>query len=101
MQGVFATDKDFVIESAIRDPRTREINCNLGSDKQLNIQGVLIVNAALNNGEFVNYRSLCSSDGINTNANFPVVTIRERLDFVLNAPIWIRETKYIWQEVAP
>ena len=89
IQGFFSTDKNFIIDSAANCP-------NSVSDKQLSIEGSVVVNAAQNGGSFNNQRDLCTN-----NINFPSVSIKERPDFIMYAPDLLRGSNYVFQEVAP
>jgi hypothetical protein len=89
IEGLFSSDQNFTIES--------QANCGTStSDLQLHMQGSVVVNAAQTGGSFVNNRTLCTG-----NTSYPSFTIRERPDFILNAPDIIRSQSFIWQEVAP
>ncbi|CAN5202398.1 hypothetical protein BH09PAT1_BH09PAT1_5630 [soil metagenome] len=65
-------------------------------DKQLNIQGSLVINAAQGGGTFTNDRDLCTD-----NVNFPSVTFKERPDMILNSPDLIHSATSNFREVAP
>ncbi|HVZ58648.1 MAG TPA: SdrD B-like domain-containing protein, partial [Patescibacteria group bacterium] len=89
VQGMFSADQSFIIDSSA--------DCgNNVSDKQLSIEGAIVVNAGGQGGSFQNNRTLCTN-----NINYPSVSIRERGDFILNAPDLLRTPNFIWQEVAP
>lgn len=88
VDGFFSAGKDFIVGT--------NANCSAGeADLQLNLQGAIVTNASQTNGGFVNNRDLCTG-----NANFPSFTIRERPDFILNAPPYLKAPNIIYQEVA-
>lgn len=58
---------------------------------RLNVGGAMVAC-----GGFTNQRNLCGE-----NANCPSFYIRERVDFILNAPEFLMPTRRVWQEVAP
>ncbi len=90
LEGFYSANHDFIIQSAN--------SCDSVPDKNLNIQGTVIANAALNTlnpGKFINQRSLCDSG----NATSPTVTFTERLDFIVNYPDFVKFTPRVWQEV--
>ena len=89
IQGYFSTDKSFIVDGASDCP-------NNVSDRQLSIEGSVVVNAAQNGGTFDNERDLCTN-----NINYPSVSLKERPDFILNAPDLLRGANFIFQEVAP
>ncbi len=88
IEGFYSADRSFIASGAN--------NCAAGTDKRLNIAGAVIVNAALGTGTFQNNRTLCTG-----NAQCPVFSVKERLDFVLNAPEFIKHPNYTYQELAP
>lgn len=88
IEGVFVSDSDFDIPG--------NNNCQIGADRMLTLAGTVVVNAERNGGSFNNGRNLCDN-----NANFPSVKVRERPDFILNAPYYIQSQSTIWKEVAP
>lgn len=88
LEGYFSADKSFIILGTN--------NCSVGPDLRLNVAGGITVNAALGGGTFQNNRDLCAND-----IYCPVFTIQQRPDFLLNAPTFLRQTNYTWQEVAP
>lgn len=87
LEGWFSTDHSFYIEGNNTCPT---------SDNRLNMEGALVVNASLLGGSFYNLRDLCSG-----NSNCPVFYIKERPDFSLNAPRFIKNAPRIYKEVAP
>ena len=87
LDGYFSTDKSFILEGGAVCPI---------SDERLNISGAVVVNAARQGGDFVNNRSLCTN-----NSACPVLTVRERPDFVINAPESIKRRPTVQKEVAP
>jgi len=86
VQGFFSTDTSFIINST--NVTTTE--------KMLNMEGAIVVNASRTGGTFQDDRDLGTG-----NISFPVFTLKERPDMILNAPTFIRSTSTIWQEVAP
>ncbi|MEX2013726.1 MAG: hypothetical protein WD896_00005, partial [Parcubacteria group bacterium] len=85
IEGFYSTDKNFISDGIN--------NCGTGTDLRLNIAGAVVVNAALGGGTFQNNRNLCAG-----NASCPAFAVKERADFVLNAPEFIKHPSYIWQE---
>jgi hypothetical protein len=95
LQGFFSADNSFIM------PHKPGPICNPdGSniDKRLNVQGGIIVNAALKSppGQFINNRDLCKGD-----LTCPVFFESFRTDFILNAPRFIKHQNSFWQEEAP
>jgi len=91
IEGFFSADGSFTAVS--------NADCSAATpvpDEQLNVQGAIVVNASGNGGGFTNSRTLCTN-----NLNFPSFTIKERPDFILNAPEILKIPSFIWQEVAP
>ena len=88
IQGFFSADKDFILESYG--------GCAIQADRRLNVQGALVANANLGTGSFQNNRDLCGG-----NTNNPSLYIVERVDFILNAPAFVRRTPSVWREVPP
>ena len=85
IQGIFISNNSFIINS--------NNNC---ADLRLNIGGTVITNAGMTGGSLQNNRDLCSGD-----ANYPVVSFTQRLDFFFNLPtILKRQNTYSW-ETAP
>ncbi|MEK7551642.1 MAG: SdrD B-like domain-containing protein [Patescibacteria group bacterium] len=87
LEGWFSTDHSFYIEGNNTCPT---------ADNRLNMEGALVVNASLQGGNFYNLRDLCSG-----NSNCPVFYIKERPDFSLNAPRFIKNAPRVYREVAP
>lgn len=87
LEGWFSTDHSFYVEGGNTCP-TR--------DNRLNVEGAIIVNASLQGGSFYNDRDLCSQ-----NSNCPVFYIKERPDFTLNAPRFLKNAPRVYKEVAP
>lgn len=87
LEGWFSTDHSFYIEGENTCPT---------ADNRLNMEGALIVNASLLGGSFYNLRDLCSG-----NSNCPVFYVKERPDFSLNAPRFIKNAPRVYKEVAP
>ncbi len=96
MQGFFSADESIIIDA--KDPTGAGANCSNGNgdDLQLNVDGALVVNAGLSGGSFINRRDLCAF-----NITYPSLSVKERLDFVLNAPELLKTNTYIYREVAP
>jgi hypothetical protein len=96
IQGFFSADKSIIIES--KDPTGAGNNCSdgQGADLELNIDGVLVANASLTNGGFFNKRDLCA-----LNITYPSISVKERLDFVLNAPELLKTQSSIYREINP
>lgn len=91
IEGFFSSDSSFTAAS--------NADCQAATpipDKQLNVQGAIVIKAGGTSGGFVNQRDLCTN-----NINYPSFTIKERPDFILNAPDIMKVPNYIWQEVAP
>lgn len=89
VEGMFSADKNFILQG------NHDCSTNT-ADKQLNMQGAIVVNAGQNGGTFQNNRDLCTN-----NLSYPTFTIKERPDFILNAPDFIKTQSLLWQEVAP
>ena len=99
LEGFFSADQNFSVPSgSSTNPATADCSASPSPipDKQLNVQGAIVVNAGGSGGNFINSRDLCTD-----NINFPSFTIRERPDMILNAPEFLRVPNFIWQEVAP
>jgi hypothetical protein len=88
LQGIFAADRDFNIDG-IND-------CLVGVDRMLNVEGAIITNAAGNGGKFRTKRDLCGD-----NPQVPSLTIRLRLDILLNLPVILMRQKTLFREDAP
>lgn len=88
IQGFFSAERNFIMDGIN--------NCSLGTDRMLNIDGAIITNAAGTGGSVINQRNLCGSNG-----TAPAYTVAPRLDFILNAPSFIRHQTTISKEVAP
>jgi hypothetical protein len=89
VEGMYSADKNVILQG------NHDCTNNV-ADKQLNMQGSIVVNAGQNGGTFQNNRDLCTG-----NLSFPTFTIKERPDFILNAPDFIKTQSLLWQEVAP
>lgn len=85
LQGVFSAGRDMIVEGTT--------NCATFQDKMLNIEGAIIVNAGANGGTFTNNRNLCGDNG-----KYPSVTMRDRLDFLLNMPTFLLKQVTSFQE---
>lgn len=88
IEGVFSADRNFTVEG-IND-------CTQGTDIRLNVGGHVIANAALSGGTFTNFRNLCVSNRL-----YPTIYFKERPDFVLNTPEFLKQPNYTYQELAP
>ncbi len=88
LQGWYSADDSFILDGGNICPTAAE---------RLNVAGAIVVNAALQGGNFdYSQRSLCAG-----NLTCPVFYITERPDFTLNAPSFLQVAPRIWQEVAP
>lgn len=98
LEGYYSTDQSFNVLS--KDIAGKGANCADPSDPdlQLNVAGAIVVNASTTNGGSFNYnsRDMCAYD-----TQWPVFTITERPDFVLNFPTFLMFPRRTWQEVAP
>ena len=100
LEGYYSTDKSFNIRS--NDPLGQAANCAASPlpapDLRLNVGGSIVVNASTGNGGSFNYttRDMCGLD-----KQYPVFTVTERPDFLLNAPSYLMFPKRLWQEIAP
>lgn len=90
LQGYFSADQSFIVQD---DGKTC---AEEGADKRLNIEGAVVVNAGGTGGGFTNTRDLCEG-----NLECPAFYVKERPDFVLNAPSLLRYVNYKWREIAP
>jgi len=88
IEGWFSADGNFTVNGTN--------NCSVAPDLKLNIAGSVVVGAGGGGGGFENNRDLCAA-----NVSCPVIYIKERPDFILNAPAIIKTSSYTWQEVAP
>ncbi|MBI3984482.1 MAG: hypothetical protein HY344_00875 [Candidatus Levybacteria bacterium] len=86
LEGWFSADKSFIVQGSQTCPTP---------DERLNVEGSIIINA-LGGGIFDNQRDLCAG-----NLACPVFYIKERPDFILNAPRFLQAAPRLWQEVAP
>lgn len=85
LTGIFSADDSFIMQTT-----------NTCADLRLNIEGVLIVNAAQSGGTFQNDRDMCGNNLTN-----PTLQITQRLDFVVNMPEFMRIQSVVSNEVAP
>lgn len=85
MDGWYVAGQNFTVNTAG--------NC---VDLRLNIAGDVIVNATRTGGTFQNMRDLCGFDPVD-----PTISITQRLDMILNAPIFLRKQVTVSQELAP
>ncbi len=85
LSGIFSTDRALILPS--------NNNC---TDLRLNIEGSVIVNAARTGSQLQNKRDLCADNG-----TYPTLSIKQRLDFILNFPELIKIQNTVSQEVAP
>lgn len=88
LQGIYSADSNFTIDGR-RD-------CTAGPDKMLNVEGAIITNAFGNGGTFQMQRDLCGD-----NPKYPALTIRLRLDMLLNLPQFLMKQKTTFREEAP
>jgi hypothetical protein len=88
LEGLYSADRNFITGG--------NDDCAIGPDLRLNIAGTIVTNASLLGGSLQRQRDLCIGNVLN-----PAFFITERPDFVLNAPLFIQSTQFIWQEVAP
>lgn len=86
LDGIYTADNSFIIQHSAG-------TCN---DLRLNVAGTIIVNATQTGGSVQNNRNLCQF-----NALYPTLQVRQRPDFVLNLPEFVRIEKSVSQEVAP
>ena len=96
LEGYYSTDKSFNAQG--KDASGGAANCTTNdNDLRLNVAGSIIVNAVTsNNGGFYYQRDMCADD-----LKYPVFTITERPDFILNSPTFLMFPRRTWQEVAP
>jgi subtilisin-like proprotein convertase family protein len=93
IQAVLTSEKSIILDGD---------RCGAGApDLRLNFEGSIVTNSlkpfATNQpGVFVRNRSLCADD-----ANFPVLTIRPRYDFVTQLTDFYKIPSIRWKEVAP
>lgn len=88
LQGIFSADRDFLVEG-IND-------CLIRKDKMLNVEGAIVTNAAGSGGTFRTLRDLCGD-----NPRYPALTIRVRLDMLLNIPEVLMDQRTTFREDAP
>jgi len=86
--GMYSADRNVIVDGYN--------DCSVQADTRLNISGNVIANAGGLSGTFQNRRDLCAN-----NADCPAVYVNERPDFALNAPEFLRNARFIWQEIAP
>jgi hypothetical protein len=94
LEGFYSTDKNFIV----RDDNNDDVDDNRcpTSDRRLNIGGTVITNAALEVGALLLQRDLCGE-----NQNYPTIFFTERLDFILNAPRFLKREVITYKEVPP
>lgn len=101
IEGFYVADGSITIQG-LTSPGFSQItggNCVLGTDKRLNVAGVLVANAGyttLPAGTVKNERDLC-----NNNLEYPSLSLVERPDFIINMPLFLKHTDTRWQEVIP
>ncbi len=88
LEGYYSSDQNFNLNGTN--------NCSVGSDLRFNLGGSVVSNAKDTTGGFNFNRDLCAND-----ANYPVFSITERPDFILNSPDFFKTQSRIWQEVTP
>lgn len=88
VQGLFSANRHFGVVG-IGD-------CIIGPDRMLNIDGAIAVNASGTGGSFTNQRDLCG-----LNPTIPSVTIRSRMDMLLNMPEFLMKRTTIYREEDP
>lgn len=86
IDGLISTDKSLIVSST----------GSCATEKQLNFDGAMVVNAALAGGTVQNSRDFCAND-----PSYPTITYTERPDMVANAPQFIAPKPVVWQEQAP
>jgi hypothetical protein len=97
LEGYYSTDHSFNVLS--KDNAGQGANCgSFDPDLQLNVAGAIVANASTANGGSFNYntRDMCNYD-----TQWPVFTITERPDFILNFPTYLMFPRRTWQEIAP
>lgn len=87
LEGYYSADGNFIVNGTASCP---------APDNRLNAAGAIVANASLGNSGFVNNRDLCAG-----NLLYPVFTITERPDFILNSTDFLKSTRRVWQEIAP
>jgi hypothetical protein len=92
---ILSAEEDVVIEG-----RTTTGVCPT-NDERLNINGTIIANAARpfatgESGDVINNRTLCAS-----NAQYPVLYVQPRLNFIVNLTDLYTTSTNLWNEVAP
>jgi len=87
LEGYYSADKNFTIEGTKACPTV---------DNRLNAAGAIVANASLAGFGFSYNRDLCAAD-----LQYPVFTITERPDFILNSTDFLKPVTRTWQEVAP
>jgi hypothetical protein len=92
VEGFYSADKNIIIDG------NGEAGCLGGGtpDTMVNVAGVLVANANRGSNKFILTRDLCDD-----NLSYPVVSVTQRVDFLLNAPEFIRYAKYNWKEELP
>ncbi len=88
IEGLYSSDQNIIIDG--------NDNCVVGPDNMLNVQGALVANAGSTGGSLLLHRDLCGNNFIG-----PALTVTQRPDFILNAPDFIKQQNYFFQEVAP
>jgi hypothetical protein len=88
IEGVYSADRNFTVEGIN--------NCDSSADLRFNVGGYVVANAALSGGTFTNFRNLCTD-----NRFYPSVYFKERVDFVLNTPEFLKQPNFTYQEIAP
>lgn len=88
IEGVYSADRNFIVDGIN--------NCTSGIDRRLNVGGHVIANATLSGGSFQNQRNLCVSNQL-----YPSIYFKERPDFILNTPHFVKQPNFTYQEIAP
>ena len=86
--GIYSAGGSFIVQG--------NNNCTTGADLRFNVGGAVITNAALSGGSFQNQRNLCGG-----NAQCPAFSVKERADFIINSPDFLKQPNFTYQEIAP
>lgn len=88
IEGIYSSDGSFIVQG--------NNNCTTGADLRFNVGGAVITKAGLVAGSFQNQRNLCGG-----NAQCPAFSVKERADFVINSPNFLKQPNFTYQEIAP